>query len=163
GRYGAPLVVRTQQGATPGSCAQHSQSLEALLAHVPGLRVGVPSTPQDAYHMLRAAVADDDPVVLFESRALYQDEQSVQLGGALEPVGGARLRCGGDDLTIISWGKMARTAVAAASLLAERGVRAAVLDLRWLAPLDEDAIGEAVGHNKRALVVHEANLTGGFG
>jgi 2-oxoisovalerate dehydrogenase E1 component len=163
GRHGAPLVVRTQQGATPGSCAQHSQSLEALLAHVPGLRVGVPSTPQDAYCMLRAAVADDDPVVLFEARALYQIEQLVQLGGSREAVGGARVRCAGDDVTIISWGPTVTKAAEAASMLAERGVGAEVLDLRWLAPLDEEAIAETVRRTKRVLIVHEANLTGGFG
>jgi 2-oxoisovalerate dehydrogenase E1 component len=163
GRYGARLVVRTQEGVTPGSCAQHSQSLEAVLAHIPGLRVGIPSTPQDAYSMLRAAVADDDPVVLFESRALYQTAQPVQLGGLNEAVGGARVRYEGDDLTIISWGRMATRAVEAASRLAEDGIGATVLDLRWLSPLDDDAIDEAVGRTKRALIVHEANLTGGFG
>jgi 2-oxoisovalerate dehydrogenase E1 component len=163
GRHGAPLVVRTQHGATPGSCAQHSQSLEALLAHVPGLRVGVPSTPQDAYSMLRAAIADDDPVVLFEARALYQTQQLVQLGGPREAVGGAHLRRTGDDVTIISWGHTAIKAAEAAGLLAERGVEAAVLDLRWLAPLDEEAIGEAVRRTNRVLIAHEANLTGGFG
>ena len=163
GRYGAPLVVRTQEGVTPGSCAQHSQSLEALLAHIPGLRVGVPSTAQDAYSMLRAAVADDDPVVLFESRALYQTEQLVELGGQIEAVGGARVRSDGADLTIISWGRMATRAVEAASRLAEHAVGATVLDLRWLSPLDEEAIAETVSRTKRALIVHEANLTGGFG
>jgi 2-oxoisovalerate dehydrogenase E1 component len=163
GRHGAPLVVRTQEGVTPGSCAQHSQSLEALLAHVPGLRVGVPATPQDAYSMLRAAIADVDPVVLFESRALYQIEQLVQLGGPIEGVGGARVRCAGGDLTIISWGQMATKACEAASRLAEQDVGATVLDLRWLSPLDEEAVDEAVGRTKRVLIVHEANLTGGFG
>ena len=163
GRYAAPLVVRTQEGVTPGSCAQHSQSLEALLAHIPGLRVGVPSTPQDAYSMLRAGVADNDPVVLFESRGLYQTEQLVQLGGPIEAVGGARVRCEGADITIISWGQMAAKTVEAASRLIDHDVCATVLDLRWLSPLDEDAIGEAVGRTKRVLIVHEANLTGGFG
>lgn len=163
GQHGAPLVVRTQQGATPGSCAQHSQSLEALLAHIPGLRIGIPSTPQDAYSMLRAAVADDDPVVLFESRALYQTQQVVQLGGQREAAAGARLRREGGDVAIISWGRMTTRSIEAASLLADSGVDATVLDLRWLSPLDEEAIGQAVSQTKRVLVVHEANLTGGFG
>ena len=89
GRHGAPLVVRTQQGATPGSCAQHSQSLEALLAHIPGLRVGVAATPQDAHAMLRAAVADDDPVVLFEARALYQSKgDSARWAASARPSAG---------------------------------------------------------------------------
>ena len=84
GRFGAPMVVRTQQGATLGSCAQHSQCLEALLAHIPGLKVGLPSTPQDAYSMLRAAAQDPDPCILFEARALYQTPGMVTLGGAAE-------------------------------------------------------------------------------
>jgi 2-oxoisovalerate dehydrogenase E1 component len=163
GRHGAPLVVRTQQGATPGSCAQHSQSLEALLAHIPGLRIGVPSTPQDAHSMLRAAVADDDPVVLFEARALYQRKQRVGVGGGREPVGGARIRREGDDLAILSWGTAALAAETAAEALAGRGIGATVVDLRWLAPLDDEAIATAVARTNRVLVAHEANLTGGFG
>jgi 2-oxoisovalerate dehydrogenase E1 component len=163
GRHAAPLVVRTQQGATPGSCAQHSQSLEALLAHIPGLRIGVPSTPQDAHAMLRAAVADDDPVVLFEARALYQRKQVVRLGGEREAVGGARVRREGGDVAILSWGPMALAAEEAADVLAGRGVSATVVDLRWLAPLDDAAIGAAVERTNRVLVAHEANVTGGFG
>ena len=81
-RSRAPLVVRTQQGATPGSCAQHSQSLEALLAHIPGLRVGLPSRPDDAYSMLRAAIADPDPTIVIEARGLYQTKGEVRLLGA---------------------------------------------------------------------------------
>jgi 2-oxoisovalerate dehydrogenase E1 component len=163
GRHGASLVVRTQQGATPGSCAQHSQSLEALLAHIPGLRVGVPSTPQDAHSMLRAAVADEDPVVLLEARALYQRKQVVRLGGRTEAVGGARVRREGGDLAIFSWGPTALAAEQAAAALAGRGIEATVVDLRWLAPLDDDAIAAAVERANRVLVAHEANLTGGFG
>ncbi len=163
GRASAPLVVRTQQGATPGSCAQHSQSLEALLAHIPGLRVGLPATPQDAYSMLRAAVADDDPCVIIESRALYQLEGDVD-PGQIESVGGARLRRTGDDAVIITWGTMMHRALEAASLLADEGVGVGVLDLRWLAPLDVAAIAAAVrAAHGRVIVAHEANLTGGFG
>lgn len=163
GRASAPLVVRTQQGATPGSCAQHSQSLEALLAHIPGLRVGLPATPQDAYSMLRAAVADDDPCVIIESRALYQLEGEVD-PGQIESVGGARLRRTGDDAVIITWGTMMHHALEAASLLADEGIGVGVLDLRWLAPLDVAAIAAAVrAAHGRVIVAHEANLTGGFG
>jgi 2-oxoisovalerate dehydrogenase E1 component len=163
GRHGAPLVVRTQQGATPGSCAQHSQSLEALLAHIPGLRIGVPSTPQDAHSMLRAAVADEDPVVLFEARALYPRKQTVRLGVRREGVGGARVRREGNDVAILSWGPMALAAEEAADALAGRGIEATVVDLRWLAPLDDEAIATAVARTNRVLVAHEANVTGGFG
>ena len=164
GAINAPLVVRMQQGVTPGSCAQHSQSLEALLAHIPGIKVGVPSNPQDAYAMLRAAVADPDPVVLIESRALYLDAAPVDTDGPIEAVAGARLRRAGSDLLIVSWGRMAETSLRAAERLAGDGVDASVLDLRWLNPLDEDAIAGALQTSGgKLLIAHEANLTGGFG
>jgi 2-oxoisovalerate dehydrogenase E1 component len=164
GRSSVPLVVRTQQGATPGSCAQHSQSLEALLAHIPGLRVGLPSSPADAYAMLRAAVADPNPCVLFESRALYQQKGPVTLTGGAEPVGGARLLREGQDACVVTWGTAVGRALAAAEAVAADGINASVLDLRWLAPLDTDALLAAVtAGGGRVLIVHEANVTGGFG
>jgi len=163
GRLQAPLVVRCQQGAAPGSCAQHSQSLEALLAHVPGLRVGLPSNPNDAYQMLLAAVTSDDPCVLIESRLLYPTRGEVLVDGPIEPVGGARVRRTGDDLVMLTWGRMVATALEAAEALADDGIAAAVLDLRWLNPLDENQIATLVRATNRALVIHEANLRGGFG
>ncbi len=164
GAQSAPLVIRMQQGITPGSCAQHSQSLEALLAHIPGIKVGLPATPHDAYAMLRAAIADPDPVVIIESRALYQHEGTVDLDAPVEAVGGARQRRDGRDLLIVSWGRMANDAVEAAAQLARDGIEAAVLDLRWLAPLDEKSIASALSRSSgKVLIVHEANLTGGFG
>lgn len=163
GRETAPLVVRTQQGVTPGSCAQHSQSLEALLAHVPGLKVGMPSTPHDAYMMTRAAINDDDPVVLIESRALYTQKGIVDSEVSAEKAGGARWRRRGKDLLIVSWGRMVAQCVEAAEHLAHKGYDVAVLDLRWLAPLDFDAVIEGVEAANKVLVVHEANQTGGFG
>ena len=160
----APMVLRFQQGATPGACAQHSQSLEAFLAHIPGLKVGVPATPADAYAMTRAAVADPDPCVLAEARELYQMSGKVRLGGPVEAVGGARFRRRGDSLAIITWGPMLYRALEAADRLAESGHSASVLDLRWLRPLDDMAIDEAVRESGgRVIVAHEANLTGGFG
>ena len=163
GLHGAPLVVRTQQGVTPGSCAQHSQSLEALLAHIPGLRVGLPSTPQDAYSMIRAAVASDDPCILFESRSLYLNKGDVVLNGPVEDVGGARLLRSGSDVSILTWGAITHDVMEAAQQLEEDGLNATVVDLRWLSPLDDEAIARAVAASGRILVVHEANLTGGFG
>ncbi|MGY3078153.1 2-oxoisovalerate dehydrogenase E1 component [Bradyrhizobium sp. LM6.10] len=135
GKSSAPMVVRLQQGATPGSCAQHSQCLEAFLAHVPGLKVGMPSTPQDAYDMLRAAVADNDPCIIIESRALYQTKGQVTK--TISKLGSAQLRRGGSDVAIITWGAIANRAEEAAQILSAKGVHAAVLDLRWIAPLDE--------------------------
>lgn len=163
GERSAPMVVRTQQGVTPGSCAQHSQSLEALLAHIPGLRVGLPATPQDAYSMLRAAIADDDPCVLFEARSLYGGKGPVSLDSPVRGIGGARVVREGADVAIIAWGSAVPVCEAASELLAQQGIEATLLDLRWLSPLDSDAIAAAVSATNRVLVVHEANLTGGFG
>jgi 2-oxoisovalerate dehydrogenase E1 component len=164
GELTAPLVVRTQQGATPGSCAQHSQSLEALLAHIPGLKVGLPATPGDAYAMLRAGIADPDPVVIIEARGLYQVKGPVALGAPVEAAAGARLRREGADVLVVTWGTMVAPAMEAADRLADAGIEAAVLDLRWLNPLDDDALQRAVqAVDGRVLVVHEANVTGGFG
>jgi 2-oxoisovalerate dehydrogenase E1 component len=163
GRRSAPMVVRCQQGATPGSCAQHSQSLEALLAHIPGLKVGMASNPHDAYAMLRAAVHDPDPVVVIESRALYGVEGPVYPDAPIERVGGARLRRPGSDALIVSWGRMVGEAEAAAEELSAAGIDAAILDLRWLSPLDDSALIDLSRKLRRVLVVHEANLTGGFG
>lgn len=163
GRQTAPILVRCQQGVTPGSCAQHSQSLEALLAHIPGLRVGMASNPADAYAMTRAAIAHPDPVVLIESRAIYGRRGPVELDAPVEDVGGARLHRCGDDLAIISWGRMVDAALTAAERLSGDGIQASVLDLRWLSPLDDDAIAEAVSRCHRVVICHEANVTGGFG
>lgn len=160
----APLTVRMQQGATPGSCAQHSQSIEAILAHVPGIKVGLPATPQDAYDMTRAAIADPDPTVLVEHRALYQQTGPVAAGAVTQRAEGARWHREGGALSIITWGAILGEVLAAADELGQEGIAAGVLDLRWLRPLDADAIAEAVQRgNGRVLVVHEAHVSGGFG
>jgi 2-oxoisovalerate dehydrogenase E1 component len=164
GARSVPIVVRTQQGPTPGSCAQHSQCVEALLAHIPGLRVGLPAHPDDAYSMLRAAIDDPDPTVIIEARGLYTGKGEVLPLAAAPPIGGAAWRRRGGDVAIISWGSMSRTAEAAAGELEAAGVEATVLDLRWLNPLDEEAIAEAVATTAgRVIVAHEAPVTGGFG
>jgi 2-oxoisovalerate dehydrogenase E1 component len=164
GRSSVPIVVRTQQGATPGSCAQHSQSLEALLAHIPGLRIAVPATPQDAYSILRSAVADPDPVVVFEARSLYQSSGPVVVSDQIAPIGKAELRKPGTDAVIVAWGTMVRIALEAAATLEAEGFDVGVLDLRWLSPLDEKSLCQAVESAQgRVVVAHEANVTGGFG
>jgi 2-oxoisovalerate dehydrogenase E1 component len=164
GEHAVPMVMRTQQGATPGSCAQHSQSLEALMAHIPGLKVGLPATPQDAYDMLREAAADPDPCLIFEARGLYPMKANVTRHGAVQAVGKAKLHKAGTDIAIVTWGPMLHQALAAAEALAAQGKQAAVLDLRWLSPLDETAL-LAAAHNAggRVLIVHEAVRSGGFG
>lgn len=164
GRASAPIVIRTQQGATPGSCAQHSQSLEALLFHIPGIHVGLPATPQDAYDMLRAAAMVPDPVILIEARALYQRRGMVAFDKAPDPIGKAKLVRDGCDLGIVTWGASVGEAMQAGDLLSALGIDAAVLDLRWLSPLDEAALLSLVGRcSGRILIVHEANRTGGVG
>ena len=164
GKHAAPLVVRTQQGATPGSCAQHSQSLEALLFHIPGLRIGLPSTAQDAYDMLRAAIAGADPTIIIESRAFYQRKETAVLDGPVQPIGGLRLRRTGADLALVSWSTGVPVAEAAAAELAAAGIEATVVDMRWLSPLPEAELVAAVkAAGSSAVIVHEANLTGGVG
>jgi acetoin:2,6-dichlorophenolindophenol oxidoreductase subunit beta len=163
GKQTAPITVRSQQAAAPGACAQHAQSLEAIFAHIPGLRVCLPATAQDAYELLRAAVVCDDPVVVLETRALYQQRADVALGGPIQSPGGSRVVRDGCDVTVVSWSRMVGEATAAADVLAGEGIEAAVIDLRWLSPLDLEPVLESVGRTGRLVVAHEANRTGGFG
>lgn len=164
GRSGAPIVVRTQQGVTPGSCAQHSQSLEAIFTHIPGLRIAVPATPQDAYSLLRTAIAAPDPCVVLESRSLYQISGEVHFSDVIEPMGRSLIRRPGRDAVIITWGPAVHVALEAAEKLAEEHFDVAVLDLRWLCPLDDDGLRNAVrSASGKVIVLHEANQTGGFG
>lgn len=163
-RLNAPLTIRMQQGVTPGSCAQHSQSVESVLAHIPGIKVGLPATPQDAYDMLRAAIHDPDPTVVIEHRSMYQDKGLVSLGGPIPPAQGARLVRQGADAAIVTWGSSVARSVAAAEALAHSGIEVAILDLRWLRPLDEAAIDRVVAASGgRIVVAHEDVRVGGFG
>ena len=164
GRWTAPLVVRTQQGTSPGACAQHSHSIETYLVHTPGLRVAVPATADDAYQMNRTAVASDDPVVVVEARMLYPS------AGAGRPRGSGSSRWAalaspapGGDVTLVTWSTGVPLCLAAADQLAADGVDVEVVDLRWLNPLDMDTVIASIAKTGRAAVVHEANLTGGLG
>lgn len=163
GRWSAPLVIRTQQGFSPGACAQHSHSIEAYLAHTPGIRVGLPATPDDAYQMLRSAAVSDDPVVIAEARMLYPNKGPVRLDAPVEPVGGARVVRPGSDVTIVAWSRTVQLATAAAVQLAESGIEVEVIDLRWLSPLDFETVRNSVSKTHRLVIAHEANRTGGFG
>ena len=163
-RLTAPLTIRMQQGVTPGSCAQHAQSIEAFLAHIPGIKVGLPATPQDAYRMTLAAIEDPDPTVLIEFRSLYQMTGEVVTGGPIEPASGARRYGAGSDVAIITWGSMLHTALEASQVLRNEGIESSVLDLRWVNPIDDAALGQVVADSGgRVIIVHEANTTGGFG
>lgn len=160
----APMVVRMQQGATPGSCAQHSQCIEALIAHVPGLKVGLPATPQDAYSMLRAAAADDNPVVIIESRAFYQVKGTIDFGLREEAAAGSRMVRSGRDATIFTYGTALPRCEQAVAQLEAQGKDIRLVDLRWLNPVDWRSLQtHAAETGGKALIVHEANLTGGFG
>lgn len=164
GRLTAPLTIRTQQGALPGSCAQHSQNLEALFAHIPGLRVGLPATPQDAYDMTLSSVWCDDPVLSIENRGLYAAQKAqVTLGGTVQAPGGARLERRGTHVTLLTWSAMLYPARIAVEQLVGEGVSVELIDARWLNPFDWYTLTESVQKTGRLVIAHEANLTGGFG
>ena len=163
GTWKAPLVIRSQQGYSPGSCAQHSHSAEAYFAHTPGLRIAVPSTPNDVYQMLRTAVVVDDPVVVLEARQLYPGKGMVNLDSPVEQMGGSRIVAPGTDATVVTWGTMVGQALLARDQLLDQGVSVEVVDLRWLQPLDLGPAIDSVSKTGFGVVAHEANLTGGFG
>jgi 2-oxoisovalerate dehydrogenase E1 component beta subunit len=164
GAWGCPIVVRIPFGAGIRGAMYHSQSIEALLAHVPGLKVVVPSTPHDAKGLLKAAIRDPDPVIYFEHKKAYRLlKEELPEGDYVVPIGPAELRREGNDLTVISFGLMAHECLEAAEELAQEGIDATVLDLRTLAPLDRDAILDAARRTGKVLIVHEDNLTGGIG
>lgn len=164
GSLAAPITVRTQQGSMPGACAQHSQNLEAFFVHTPGLRVAMPSTPQDAYDLLLAAAHCDDPTIVIENRNLYFGaKEDVSVGGPVQGIGDAATRREGDDVTLVSWGAMTHQVLEAAEQLKTEDVNAEVIELRWLAPMDIDRVLDSVRRTGRLLIAHEANVTGGVG
>jgi acetoin:2,6-dichlorophenolindophenol oxidoreductase subunit beta len=165
GRLTAPLVVRTQQGNTPGACAQHSQNLEALFLHAPGLRVAMPSTPQDAYDIMVSAVYCDDPVVVIDNRALYfGQKQEIAVGRAPGGIGGSHVRRAGPAATVVTWGAITHRVLEAADRLAGQSTPVTVIETPWLNPFDTDAVVQSVARTGGKLaIVHEANTTAGFG
>jgi pyruvate dehydrogenase E1 component beta subunit len=162
GQSRAPMVIRKPMGMWRSSAAQHSQSLESWYVHIPGLVVCCPATPQDNYSMMRAAIACDDPVVYLEHKNIWALEGEVDTGIEGE-FGKARLRCRGDDLTIVSWSDTANKAVEAADALSARGIRAEVVDLVSLWPWDKRAVLDSAARTGRLLVAHESVAVGGFG
>jgi 2-oxoisovalerate dehydrogenase E1 component len=157
------LVVRTQFGSGRSSGAQHSQSLEALLAHIPGLTVVMPSTPADTYGLLRAAIADPNPVLVIDHRLLYGFKGPKPDPNHYVSIGKAAIRRPGEDVTLVSWSRMAHDAMAAAEVAAERGIDVEVIDLRTVSPFDEPAIVDSVKKTGRLLIAHEAVMSGGLG
>ena len=164
GRWSCPIVVRVPYGGGIHGAMYHSQSIEAFYAHVPGLKVVVPATPADAKGLLWSAIEDPDPVMFLEPKRMYRSARGpLPPGEHRVPIGRARLRRSGDDLTIIAYGAMANDAVEAAAELADQGVEASVLDLRSLRPIDWPSIAAAVERTGKVLIVHEDNEFLGFG
>jgi acetoin:2,6-dichlorophenolindophenol oxidoreductase subunit beta len=163
GQLTVPLVLRTQGGAGQRSGAQHSQSLEAWLTHVPGLKVVMPATAADAAGLLRSAIADPNPVVFIENKSLYFRREEVAEEPPPVELGQAHVARRGDDVTIIATSRMVGEALDAAGALgAEDGIDAEVIDPRTLIPLDIDTLGDSVRRTGRAVIAHEAVTVGGF-
>ncbi len=164
GRYTAPLVIRTPYGGLIRAPELHSESLEAFFCHLPGVKVACPSTPRDAKGLLLAAIADPDPVIFMEPMRLYRSvREDIPDEAFTVPLGPARLARPGRDVTVVAWGAMVPVSLRAAGEVAGEGIEAEVIDLRTLAPLDEASLVESVRRTGRAVVVHEAVRTAGFG
>jgi pyruvate dehydrogenase E1 component beta subunit len=157
GKAQVPITIRTMHGAGFRAAAQHSQSLYAMFTHIPGVKVVVPSTPYDAKGLLLAAIADNDPVIFFEDKTLYNMTGEVPEGHYTIPLGQADIKRTGSDLTIVAIGKQVHTALEAAELLAKKGIEIEVVDPRSLSPLDEETILSSVAKTNRLIVIDEAN------
>ncbi|CAJ97016.1 Pyruvate/2-oxoglutarate/acetoin dehydrogenase complex, dehydrogenase (E1) component, beta subunit [Cupriavidus necator] len=164
GRLSCPMVVRSPCGAGIHAPEHHSESPEAMFAHMPGIRVVVPSSPARAYGLLLAAIADPDPVIFLEPTRLYRlFRQEVADDGAALPLDTCFTLREGSDITLVSWGAMVQETLAAADALAGEGVTATVIDVATLKPLDMQTILESVTRTGRCVIVHEAPRTAGFG
>ncbi|MEO8247923.1 MAG: transketolase C-terminal domain-containing protein [Burkholderiales bacterium] len=162
GQGRVPLVARLPGGIWDASAAQHSQSLEAWFAHLPGVVVVCPGTPQDNYSLLRAAIASGDPVIYIEHKTLWG--MSGEVDETLEvPLGKAALRRSGKDLTIVSWSRQVQICAQACEQLAAQGIEAELIDLRTIWPWDRQAVLDSCAKTGRLLVVHEAVQVAGFG
>jgi pyruvate/2-oxoglutarate/acetoin dehydrogenase E1 component len=163
GQLKIPLTVRVQCGISGAMGAHHSQSLEAWLAHVPGLKVVMPSNPADAKGLLKAAIRDDNPVVFIEHRGLYWSKAPVPDGDVAVPIGQAAVLRRGEQITIVALANMVGPALAAAEELASAGIAAEIIDPRTISPLDIATIASSVKKTGRLIVVHEAVEQGGIG
>ncbi|HEX5158653.1 MAG TPA: alpha-ketoacid dehydrogenase subunit beta [Ktedonobacterales bacterium] len=155
GKLKAPLVVRTTLGATRRSAAQHSQSLHAWVSHIPGLKVALPSTPYDAKGLLKTAIRDDNPVVIFEDKMMYTLKGSVPEGEYTIPFGVADIKRVGMDITLVATSSMVQVALAAADDLEQLGISAEVIDPRTMVPLDKETLIASARKTSRAIVIDE--------
>lgn len=161
GKLKVPLVLRTNLGATRRSAAQHSQSLHALVAHIPGLKVALPSSAYEAKGLMKTAIRDDNPVVIFEDKLMYNDKAPVPEGEFLIPFGEANVMRQGRDITLIGTSSMVQVCQKAAALLENDGISAEVIDPRTIVPLDEATIIDSVKKTSRAIVVDEGHQSFG--
>ncbi len=155
GKLKAPLTIRTTLGATRRSAAQHSQSLHAIVSHVPGLKVALPSTPYDAKGLMKSAIRDDNPVVVFEDKMMYTVKGAVPEDEYTIPFGEADVKREGDDVTLVATSSMVQVALGAAAMLEEVGISAEVIDPRTTWPLDKQALIDSAKKTSRVIVVDE--------
>jgi pyruvate dehydrogenase E1 component beta subunit len=161
GKLNAPLVIRTTLGATRRSGAQHSQSLHALVSHIPGLKVALPSTPYDAKGLMKTAIRDDNPVVIFEDKMMYTIKGAVPEDDYTIPFGQADVKRRGDDITLVATSSMVYVALAAADLLEKDGISAEVIDPRTTVPLDTETLIRSATKTGHAIVIDEGHQSYG--
>ncbi len=163
GQVDVPVTIRMANGAGTGFAAQHSQPVENWFLNVPGLKIAVPATPQDAYSLLRSAIAHPDPVLVFEHKGLFNLKGEVATGGTVGPLGRAETVRSGDDVTVVATQQMRHRAVAAAEALAGGGISVEVIDPRTLVPLDRDAVTTSLERTTRLVIVEEGDAAGSWG
>lgn len=161
GKLNVPMVLRTNMGATRRSAAQHSQSLHALVAHIPGLKVAMPSSAYEAKGLLKSAIRDNNPVVIFEDKLMYQDKAEVPEEEFLIPLGRAHVKREGTDITLVAISSMVQVAEGAADLLEADGISVEIVDPRTIVPLDEETILNSVKKTSRVMVIDEGHQSFG--
>lgn len=162
GKLNVPMVLRTNMGATRRSAAQHSQSLHALVCHIPGLKVAMPSSAYEAKGLMKTAIRDENPVVIFEDKLMYQDKAEVPEEEYLIPFGQAKVLRAGRDITLVATSSMVQVAQKAAETLSAEAIEAEVIDPRTLVPFDEDTVLESVRRTSRAIVIDEGHESFGI-
>ena len=163
GKLFCPMVIRMPYGAGIQSPEHHLESPEALYAHVPGLRVVIPSTPKRAYGLMLAAIRNNDPVVFLEPTRMYHDKDDVPDDGIALPLDRCVVEREGNNVTLVAWGSMMREARAATTLLGKEGIEVELIDVATITPLDFDTIHQSVTKTGRVVIVHEAPMNGGYG
>jgi pyruvate dehydrogenase E1 component beta subunit len=163
GQVKVPIVIWAPDGAGLRAAAHHSQSVEAWFVHTPGIKVVIPSEPADVKGLAKAAIRDDNPVIFFQHKKLFAKEGPVPEGEHIVPLGKAAVKRSGDHITLLTYGSGFYMSMEASNELSKLGIEAEVIDLRTLKPLDFETIAQSVKKTNRAVVVHEACLSGGFG